>query len=350
MKRIDVQASVPYTITVGRGLLSAVDMPESRRVLIYDEGLPGSLVEHVRRRLQTELNLAVPSGDACKTLDVYGTLLSRLAGAALARDAAVIGLGGGATTDLAGFVAASYLRGVAFYTLPTTLLAQVDAAVGGKTGLNLPEGKNLVGAFWNPRGVWCDVDTLESLPEHIFREGASEVFKHGLLTSGALCEQVLAPGFGASASNLAEVVADAVQVKVDVVVRDPTEQGERAFLNFGHTLAHALEAVTRHALSHGEAVGYGMHFAALLSRAQGGEDLTPLTSRFLSYLKPSRLPEHLTWEHLEPFIARDKKADRSGMRFVLLRRIGQPYLERLGEDQLRDVFNLWRAQMRAVVQ
>lgn len=348
MKRIEVGASSPYPVTVGRGVLAHVELSETRRALLYDAGLPHELVARVSAQLRPELRVALPSGERCKTLAVFAEVLSQLAGAALPRDAAVISLGGGAASDLAGFVAAAYLRGVAFYTLPTTLLGQVDAAVGGKTGVNLPEGKNLVGAFWNPRGVWCDVDTLASLPGRVFREGAAEVFKHGLLTDGALCEDVLSPDFGPAAGDLEEVVARAVQVKADVVTRDPTERGERAFLNLGHTLAHALEAATRHTLSHGDAVGYGLHFAALLSRALGGADLSSLTRRFLAYQRPAPLPA-LSWDDLAPFVARDKKADHEGVRFVLLRGLGQPYLTRVPEPLLRDTLKLWLTEVRAAL-
>jgi len=348
VRRIDVGGASPFTVTVGRGALQELRVPQRRRVLVYDTGLPYDLVASVQAALQPELMLPVPSGEACKTLGVYAELQSRLAASALPRDAAVVALGGGATTDLGGFLAGTYLRGVAFYAVPTTLLAQVDAAVGGKTGVNLPEGKNLVGVFWPPRAVWCDVDTLASLPPQVFREGAAEAFKHGLLRDGALCEAILSSTFGPAAEHLDAVVADAIQVKADVVTRDLREQGERAFLNFGHTLAHALEAVTRHGVSHGDAVGYGMHYAALVSRALGGDDLTALTARFLTYQRPSPLPD-LAWEDVWPFMLRDKKADSVGLRFVLLKGLGRPYLARVPEDVLREVFGAWRAEVTGIL-
>jgi 3-dehydroquinate synthase len=271
---------------------------------------------------------ALPAGESSKTLEVHARLLSDLARERLTRDAAVISLGGGATSDLSGYVAASYLRGIAFYAVPTTLLAMVDASVGGKTGVNLPEGKNLVGAFHQPRGVWASLDTLETLPAASFREGAAETFKHGLIANPTLCDRVLEPGFSASSASLESTVATAIQVKADVVARDPFESGERAHLNFGHTLAHALEAFTQHKISHGDAVGYGMHYAAILSRRCGGDDLTQLTRAFLEYQQPRHLPA-LAWETLEPFMARDKKADAAGVRFVLLAGLGKPKLERV---------------------
>ncbi len=342
--KIEVGGARPSSVQVGRDLLGKLSVPERRRALIVDAGVPRSWREKVSAALNLDVVVEVPAGDACKTPEVWARVQSELARSALPRDAAVIGLGGGATTDLAGFVAATYLRGVAYYNLPTTLLAQVDAAVGGKTGLNLPEGKNLVGAFSPAKAVWCDVDILGSLPGAVFRDGAAEVFKHGLIADQALCGAVLAPGFGPRAPGLEDTVAAAIRVKAEVVTRDPLERGERAHLNFGHTLAHALEAATNHAVSHGEAVGYGMHYAALLSSVLGGADLTDLTRRFLRYQRPGPLPD-LSWDALSPFVARDKKADADGVRFVLLRDVGQPYLARVPTERLRATYATFRLEL-----
>jgi 3-dehydroquinate synthase len=287
--------------------------------------------------------LTVPSGEACKTLAVHAELLSKLAQLGLTRDSAVLALGGGATSDLAGYVAASYLRGVAFYVCPTTLLAMVDASVGGKTGVNLPEGKNLVGAFHQPKAVWMDTSTLPSLPQATFREGAAELFKHGLLANPKLCEAVLA-GFSTQSGDLETTLAAGVQVKMDIVQRDPHEQLERAYLNFGHTLAHALEAITQHRLPHGQAVGYGMHYAALLGKHLGYTDLTAQTRAFLEYQQPDKLSS-LEWAALREFMAKDKKADHIGVRFVLLESIGKPKLERVPEAALEAAFGVFAAEV-----
>lgn len=332
MREVQVKLEPPYTVCVGRGLLDSVALSHARVALLADGAVLESFAPKLRSSLErggSSLSLhPLPSGEAAKTLEVHAQLLSKLAQDGLTRDAAVIALGGGAASDLAGYVAASYLRGIAFYVCPTTLLAMVDASVGGKTGVNLKEGKNLVGAFHQPRGVWADLDTLLTLPDRTFREGAAEAFKHGLITGGTLCGAILEPGFGPLATNLENIVTDAIQVKAEVVSRDPFESGERAYLNFGHTLAHALEAVTHHGLPHGEAVGYGMHYAAILGRALGYADLTDQTRAFLAYQKPARLPA-LEFEEVEAFLARDKKADANGVRFVVLEDIGKPRLERV---------------------
>lgn len=336
--------SQPYQVNVGPELLSNAKITEQSCALIHPSDLPDQFVQQVQHNLKPQLTIAVPPRDDCKTLEVFSGVLSQLAQAGLTRSSAVIGLGGGAATDLAGYVAASYLRGVAFYTMPTTLLGMVDAAVGGKTGVNLPEGKNLVGAFWPPKAVWCDTNTLATLPDSVFKEGAAEAFKHGLIHNPSLLERVLSPQFCADGELLEETLTDAIAVKAEIVSRDLTEKGERAHLNFGHTLAHALEAVTGQAMPHGQAVGYGMHYAAHLSHALGGADLTHHTAAFLAWQQPMPLPQ-LTFEEVMPFMARDKKADAEGVRFVLLHDVAKPYLSHVAENVLKETFEQWYAQL-----
>lgn len=332
-ERFDVRVATdpPYTVSVGPGLTLTL-LPElvtQREVaLVTDEhvlaahghGVAAALGAGGRR---VEV-LAVPPGEGSKSLERYGALLRRLAGAALARDAAVVALGGGVVGDLGGFVAATYMRGVAFYQAPTSLLAMVDASVGGKTGLDLPEGKNLVGAFWQPRAVVADVSTLGSLPPHEFRQGTVEAFKHGLLAAPDLLE-AFGPGWSerAPAARLADVVARSVAVKAAVVAADEREAGVRAHLNLGHTLAHALEAASGHALPHGDAVGYGLLFAALLGRARGLADLVERMAEFLRWLAPAPLPR-TDFTTLRRFMARDKKVAGGRLRMVLLADIGRP--------------------------
>jgi 3-dehydroquinate synthase len=338
-----------YAITIGRQLTPS--LPHKKVALLVDASIAALHAEPFKQCLEqggAEVFLEpIPSGESAKTLQVHAQLLSKLSQLGLTRDSAVIALGGGATSDLAGYVAASYLRGIAFYVIPTTLLAMVDASVGGKTGVNLPEGKNLVGAFHQPKAVWMDLNTLETLPKRVFREGAAELFKHGLIQNPKLCDAVLEPGFGLHHPQFARVLADAVQVKINVVERDPTEQHERAFLNFGHTLAHALEAATHHDLPHGEAVGYGMHYATLLGQKLGYADLTARTQAFLEYQQPMQLPA-LDWRELRGYMARDKKADAGGVRFVMLEDIAKPKLERVPEDALEQTWRVFIEEIAGV--
>ncbi len=337
MIELQVNLQPAYPILIARDAFLSVRIPERRVALLCDERIAPlyapALVSSLERGGSEVHLLLVPSGEAAKTLEVHAKLLSELAQLGLTRDSAVVALGGGATSDLAGYVAASYLRGIAFYVCPTTLLAMVDASVGGKTGVNLPQGKNLVGAFHQPRAVFMNTSSLESLPSATFREGAAELFKHGLIADSKLCQLVLEAGFNAQHPRLETTLASGVQVKIDIVQQDPFEQNIRAFLNFGHTLAHALEAITHHAIPHGEAVGYGMHYAALLGKTLGYADVTHLTNAFLEYQKPTALPS-LEWIKIRDFMARDKKADQTGVRFVLLEDVAKPKLERVPEAAL----------------
>ncbi len=341
MSEVLVKLEPQYTVKIEQNLLERVQVPHARVALIADE----TAAKYHAAKLVTSLEAGgssikvfiVPSGEACKNLDIFSKLLSSLALEGLTRDAAVVGLGGGATSDLAGYVAASFFRGIAFYVCPTTLLAMVDASVGGKTGVNLPEGKNLVGAFHQPKAVFASLETLQTLPERTFREGAAEAFKHGLIANPALMQPILAPGFNAASTKLELFLKDVIQVKADVVAIDPLEKHERAFLNYGHTLAHALEAVTSHKLPHGEAVGYGMHYAAIVGKILGYEDVTAHTKAFLEYQQPAPLPK-LEFADLEPFMARDKKADSEGVRFVMLHEIAKPNLERVKRQVLLEAW------------
>ena len=211
-----------------------------------------------------------------------------------------------------------------------------DAAVGGKTGVNLPEGKNLVGAFWQPKTVLMDVSVLATLPEREFRGGAVEVFKHGLLADPQLLDDVADSRFrrDGPAEFLTQTVVRSVKVKAAIVAEDEREGGRRAFLNLGHTLAHALEAASAHTLSHGDAVAYGLLFAAKLAAARGYTDETERVTAFMRWVDPAPLPVG-PLEPLLPFIARDKK-HLSHQRWVLLARIGQPQLaDDVTENELR---------------
>jgi 3-dehydroquinate synthase len=273
--------------------------------------------------------LEVAAGEASKSVPVWADLVERLATLGLDRDAWVCAVGGGVVGDLAGFVAASYLRGVPFVQVPTTLLAMVDASVGGKTGLDLAAGKNLVGAFWQPRVVVADVAALATLPHAVLREGAVELYKHALLVDAPWRAAFHGGSFGLAPSLDAEawsaLVADGVRVKADVVGADPLERGVRAHLNLGHTLAHALEAATGHAMAHGAAVAYGLVYAALLGYARGFSDWRADAIALARWAADAPLPD-VPFDDLRAFMARDKKRKAGRVRWVLLERIGRPVL------------------------
>jgi 5-deoxy-5-amino-3-dehydroquinate synthase len=286
--------------------------------------------------------LHVPDGEAAKSLASVEALCRGFARAGLSRRDAVVAVGGGVVTDLAGFAAASYQRGVAYVNVATTLLGQVDAAIGGKTGVNLPEGKNLVGAFWQPAAVICDTDTLRTLPEREWASGRGEMAKYAFLPSvpgtDPSAANDLATGEGAGpggrcgsstaerllAMDLDHQVASCVAVKAAVVAADEREGDRRMILNYGHTLAHALEAAAFDGgapwdLRHGEAVAIGLVFAAVLARRLGRIDDQRVAEHqaVVTHLGlPASLPDGADPDVLLEFMARDKKADHD-LTFVL---------------------------------
>lgn len=333
-----------YPIIFAEGLYQQLAdyIPETTIALITDEQVAHYHAEPVVTALtsagKTVHTYTVPAGEVSKSLATYGSLLSAMLQDGLDRRSAVLALGGGVVGDLAGFVAASFMRGIAVYQCPTSLLAMVDSSVGGKTGINTPEGKNLVGAFWQPKSVLVDVNALRTLPEKTFREGAVELFKHGLLADETLATAFKDPRFTPTgeAEYWLELLPQAVRVKADIVMQDETEQGVRAFLNLGHTLGHALESHS-HAhteagyapLSHGEAVAYGLVFAAKLSAGRGYVDETARCLEFLRWLKPKPLHDSLIKESfgdLASYLYKDKKAYAKRLRWVLLEATGKPMI------------------------
>ncbi len=275
--------------------------------------------------------LEIPDGEAAKSTEVLDGLWRRMALSGGKRDSRVLAFGGGSVGDLAGFAAGCFLRGLDFAQLPTTLLAQVDASIGGKTGIDLPEGKNLVGLFHHPELVIADTDVLGTLPPAELRSGLVEAIKMAALLDLDLfgrIERDLPALLSAEPGALAPVVAAAAAAKVAVVERDPAEEGDRRLLNFGHTLGHAIEAALGFTgLRHGEAVAYGLLFALRLSRKRGlpAEDAERLRS-LLSRLELPALPP-LAGPELLAGIARDKKAVEAGLAWVLAARLGQGRIE-----------------------
>ncbi|MBC6935063.1 MAG: 3-dehydroquinate synthase [Chloroflexi bacterium] len=270
--------------------------------------------------------VALPDGEQYKTLASAARLYTDFVAAGLDRHGTVVALGGGVVGDVAGFAAATYLRGVRLVQMPTSLLAMVDSSVGGKVGVDLPQGKNLVGAFKQPDSVLIDPEVLKTLPDREWRCGLAEAIKHGLLADEGLLELIEAGR--AAVQDAAELVQRAVQVKVDVVQADPFEQGVRAHLNLGHTFAHAVEQVSGYAWPHGEAVGVGLLAAAWLS-CRMGLCSAALPERVERILAGVGLPTHLG--ELEPeaiygAMGTDKKRQSGRLRFVLLRGIGQPVI------------------------
>ena len=338
---ITVEGDQPYDVVIGHHLLG--ELPRLlgdgvRRVLVIHPGALTASAEAMREDLVAqgyEAFLAeVPEAEAAKTAQVAGFLWRVLGQADFTRSDAVVGLGGGSTTDLAGFVAATWLRGIKVVQVPTTVLGMVDAAVGGKTGINTAEGKNLVGAFYPPAGVLCDLDALDSLPVHDRTAGLAEVIKAGFVDDERILQIVEADPVGltapslteASRAALRELIERAVAYKARVVGQDLREAGPREFLNYGHTFGHALEHVERFSWRHGAAVSVGMVYAAELARLAGRLD-DAVVDRHRAVLTSVGLPVSYRgdrWEQLLAAMQRDKKTRGNRLRFVVLDAIGRP--------------------------
>jgi 3-dehydroquinate synthase len=337
LRSLDVQlAQRSYPIYIGPALLADADrwlplLSGRQALIITDDNVAPLYLQRVRTALQgiDHACLVLPPGEDEKTLARFAEAIDALARLRANRDATVIALGGGVVGDLAGFAAACWMRGIAFVQMPTTLLAMVDSSVGGKTAVDLPQGKNLVGAFHQPRAVIADTDTLASLPERELRAGFAEVIKYGAIFDAGFLdwlEQQAEALLARDPEALAEAILRCCHYKAGVVARDETEQGERALLNFGHTFGHALETAAGYdGYRHGEAVALGMRVAARLSANLGrapradAERLERLLARFGL---PLQIPSKFAPEYLLELMRLDKKTLSGRLRLILWQRAG----------------------------
>jgi 3-dehydroquinate synthase len=330
-----------YEIRIGTGILSGfgndcVALGLGKRCAIITDSNVGRRYLRPAKAALTKagfevVSITLPAGETSKSLKCVQQCYDQLAAHRLERKSFIIALGGGVVGDLAGFVAATYLRGVPFIQAPTTLLAQVDSSVGGKVGVNLKAGKNLVGAFYQPRLVVCDLDTLKTLPDREFRAGLAEVIKYGIIYDATLFEQLerdMTTLLKRDPEVLADVVARCCDIKADVVGQDETETGLRAILNFGHTIGHALEAISGYGkYLHGEAISIGQVAAAKLSSEQLGLS-SGEADRIIALFKRTSLPTSVKLgakqrQRLFTAMRLDKKVSGGEIKFVLARKIGQ---------------------------
>jgi len=354
---IDVESEQPYRVTIGHGILDTVlGLAEgSQRVAIIHQQTTIDLVSGLERRLIKSgfsvLRVPVPDAEAAKSAEVLAYCWTSLGKANFTRSDTIIGVGGGAATDLAGFVAATWLRGVRLITVPTSLLGMVDAAVGGKTGINTVEGKNLVGAFYEPAGVVCDLDALRTLPTDELVPGLAEVIKCGFIADPAILDlvegrpdKVVDP----ASAELAELVHRSIAVKAAVVAKDLRETTSvgtrvgRELLNYGHTLGHAIERRERYQWRHGNAVSIGMVFVAELAR-RAGILSDAVAARHARTLMLVGLPVSYARDAFDELLANmalDKKTRGSTLRFVVLEDLARArILEGPDEELLRDSYS-----------
>jgi 5-deoxy-5-amino-3-dehydroquinate synthase len=325
--RVDVRLpGREYPVLIGHGAVNQINQvlpPAARRaIIVTQEGIPANFTLPIESK-----TVVIGQGETAKSLATIEDLSQQFAEMGITRQDVIIGVGGGMVTDVAGFSAATWHRGTPVVHVATSLLAMVDAAIGGKTGVNLPQGKNLVGAFWQPSAVICDLDFLSTLPERELRCGLGEVAKYHFLTGDDLLSL-----------SLDERVARCVSIKGAFVEQDERESGKRAFLNYGHTLAHALETVGKHQLAHGEAVAIGLIFAARLARALGRIDDARVDYHELvvgqTYSLQTRMPSGLDINELLAAMARDKKA-LNGLTFILDSSNGLEIVSDISADVVR---------------
>lgn len=299
-----------------RGVCAIITNP--RVGALYAERVVGAL----RAQNFDPRVIEIPEGEAYKTLDTVRAVYDQLIDARLDRRSVILALGGGVVGDLAGFVSATFLRGVPFVQMPTTLLAMVDASVGGKMAVDHPRGKNLIGAFKQPRAVFADITTLATLPIREWHAGMAEVVKHGIIGDVGLFERLETGNWKLEVGSW---IGRAIRVKVDIVTRDPFEHGERAKLNLGHTFGHAVEILSNYELHHGEAVAIGLVCAARLAERRKLYDAS-LAARIENLLRaiglPTRVPHGMAVDAILAAMATDKKRVAARLRFVLPRALG----------------------------
>lgn len=343
--QLHVQTAQPYQVYIEKGVLDRVGeiallsrRAGAKAMLISETNVFPLYGERVKRSLeQAGFSVSVyvfPAGEGSKQIATVCDMYRALAEAGFTRTDFVVTLGGGVAGDMGGFAAATYLRGISFLQIPTSLLAQVDASVGGKTGVDLPFGKNLVGAFHQPFAVLTDPETLQTLPEHYFRDGMGEVVKYGCITDAPLFQALEA---GTALDNLEDVLTRCIRCKKELVEQDARDTGRRMILNFGHTFGHALEKLHGFQdLAHGEAVGIGMVMACQVGERLG---VTPAgtAERVLAVLRQYGLPteDRFTWKEVVDATALDKKSDGETLRLILLSAVGESVIYPITREQLQ---------------
>jgi len=339
MLEIEVNAEHSYQVAIGTHWQSELETIRAKysKVTII---APRFVVDNFD--IPSENLFIVPDGEAQKSYAIIQSIWEFLGERGIGRKDAIVGIGGGATTDLAGFAAATWLRGVDWFAFPTSLAAMVDASVGGKTGINSSHGKNLVGAFYSPQRVVIDRNFLLTLSERDYAAGLAEVIKTGLISDGLILELLHAhPTVALARTVEEELIARSLSVKSRVVSADFTEGKLREILNFGHTFGHAAEKLSNYSLRHGEAVSIGLHFALLLSQDQAGLDISVVdrTLALLSGLGLPITPSNLNWEESFNVMLGDKKSRDGAVRFIGISAVGEPvWLEHLDSITLKSVY------------
>ena len=337
---LEVNASTKYNIVINKGArfnvgeLALGVVPKCKVLLVTDDFIPSSHYETVIN----SLNLSgyktylykIPYGEKSKSVEEFAKILSYMAENTFSRKDLIVAVGGGVVGDLAGFVASTYRRGIKFINIPTTLLACIDSSVGGKTAVNLPYGKNLVGTFYQPSLVVCDSEFLQTLPEDIFKDGLGEAIKYGIINKAVW--DILKNGV---IGNIDALIYECLKIKKDIVEKDEKESGLRQILNLGHTFGHAIETLSSYGILHGFAVSKGIAIMARLSVVEGKlsseeekEILSVITQNGIDYSCPYSIKE------MKEIIKRDKKANSGKVNLVCIKKIGEVLIENKDIDKI----------------
>ncbi|MBQ9210085.1 MAG: 3-dehydroquinate synthase [Clostridia bacterium] len=343
IKKIHIPAGAPYEVLIGRGLLAETGArvkevcPQARKIFILtDDRVAELYLDRVASSLAAAgfqvFSFAFPHGEGSKTIETWHAALDRMCAVPLTRSDALVALGGGVTGDMGGFAAACYQRGIDYIQIPTTLLAMVDSSVGGKTAVDLAGGKNQVGAFYQPKVVLCDPDTLNTLPEEEFQAGCAEVIKYGVIGDAEFFHALEATP---AKEQVEAVIARCVAAKSDFVMQDERDLGLRMLLNLGHTFGHACEACSGFSILHGQGVAIGM---AMMARAATAQGILPVADRdqIIALLKAYGLPTETAWPaaRMAEICLADKKTTGDSIRIVVPERIGKCRIEKIPTGDL----------------
>lgn len=344
---IRIDTSKPYDVVIGSGILSgcgkaAAKLPKNydRAVIISDDTVHGLYGDTVRQSFESAdfsvSEFVFPHGEASKSLATLTDAASFLSESYVTRKSLIVALGGGVTGDLSGFLAAIFQRGIDYMQIPTTFLAAIDSSVGGKTAVNIPAAKNMLGAFWQPELVWCDVDTLSTLSADIFKDGIAEAVKYGCILDDSLFALMRDSGFS---DKLSEIIARCVELKAEVVRQDERDNGLRAILNFGHTLGHGIEKLSSFEISHGKAVAMGMILAADAGENAGLTE-TGTSNQIKDILLSNGISVECPYPAADVCAASlgDKKRDGNSISIILLEKIGKAFVHPVSVDSLTDFF------------
>lgn len=344
MEKIRVNTGRPYDIVIERNILSRCGeivrevSKAATAAIVTDSNVAPIYLQKVKRSLENEgfrtVTFFFPAGETSKTISTVTDILNFFAENSMTRSDIAVALGGGVTGDLTGFAAAIYMRGIDFVQIPTSLLAQIDSSVGGKTGADLPSGKNLCGAFHQPSAVIIDPEVLKTLPAKFFADGMAEAIKYGCIADGELFEKI---ALGIDTENADSMIYRCVDIKREIVEHDEKEKGERMLLNFGHTLGHSAEKLSDFTLTHGEGVGVGMYIMAKAGEKQGLTE-KGTAERIAALLEKYSLPLScgISLEDLCSGALTDKKRSGNDINIVLLDKIGSAFTKKLPVDQLYD--------------